>query len=153
MNDERRENPCADWCHTDGVNYPECPVHGLKMVRRDRYAAAISAADDLGIRPSDCYLEAEAAMAVADEEHDLIREAAEFHQARYVEAQDENARLRAELEATQRAKRENDERFQLEAARYRIKVERVRAVLDEWYGTSDASALSAEIRAALEGES
>lgn len=30
---------------------------------------------------------------------------------------------------------------------------RVRSVLDEWYGTSDASALSAELRAALKGQS
>ncbi|MFD0650194.1 hypothetical protein I1A49_16545 [Streptomyces malaysiensis subsp. malaysiensis] len=39
------------------------------------------------------------------------------------QAHEENARLRAELEATQRAKRENDDRFQTEAADLRDELE------------------------------
>ena len=43
---------------------------------------------------------------------------------------DEIRRLRAEVEAYRRAKRENDERFQLQAAEWREKYERLRALLD-----------------------
>jgi hypothetical protein len=42
----------------------------------------------------------------------------------------EYERLRAEVEAYQRAKQENDERFQLQAAEWREKYERLLALLD-----------------------
>ncbi|MEV8056541.1 hypothetical protein AB0P37_08440 [Streptomyces antimycoticus] len=81
--------------------------------RRERYAAAMAAANDGGPEWAyEWYPEADAAMAVADEEHDLIREAAEFHQRRYVAAHDENARLRAELDASERRYRSSVETYQ-----------------------------------------
>lgn len=70
----------------------------VRADRRDRYAAAIAAADDLGA-PEVCYPEAAAAMAVADAEQlaaraEVLREAADAIEAEQHQLDDEeNERL------------------------------------------------------------
>ncbi|MEU7243395.1 hypothetical protein [Streptomyces sparsogenes] len=90
---------CLD--HGDPIECTCAARQGQDSARRERYAAAIQRKVIGEIRLTsilpEVYDAADAAMAVADEEHERIREAAEFHQRRYVEAQEENARLRAEL--------------------------------------------------------
>lgn len=138
--------PCDDCSRAETC--PPC-VNG-EDERRERYAAAMYAtslyADQIPWERvpesfrQDWFCRAEAAMAVADEEHARVRWD-------LMDTTMENARLRAELKATRRAKQENDERFQLEAAQARDLGSRVREVVDAhpnapWYhGPSIRAAL------------
>lgn len=121
--------------------------------RRERYAASIFGSDgeypwgDLRREDQWAYFPyADAAMAVADDE---IQGGIDVMRRKLDRERDENNRLRRELEATQRAKRENDERFQLDAAEARAEADRLRARVAELEADRDA-AVAAAVRRALE---
>lgn len=126
--------------------------------RRKRYAAAMWSPVLPGHLNDEAWGIVDAAMAVADEEHELIREATEFHQRRYVAALEQNARLRAELDTSERQYRSSVETYRAVASSHsdllrelceaRATIERVRAVLDEDPGWSPAE-LKMRIRDAL----
>ncbi|WP_328742929.1 hypothetical protein OG436_29500 [Streptomyces caniferus] len=158
---------CETPDYTEGPCH--CAFHDPENARRERYAAAIFDASAASAGES-AY--ADAAMAVADEEIEDVDGKLQRAAEHAVSLLNENARLRAE-------QREYDERFDAQNAELtrlraevsaanmlreekrilserlgetRDTIERGRTVLDEWYGTSDASALSAALREALDGD-
>lgn len=112
MADEPRE------CACDGQTSLEVHTREDCYDRRDRYAAAMAAANGAG--PEWAYEwrpEADAALAVADEEHRDLRDKWHGMCLRYEEQFAENARLRAELASSKAAHRAVWEKHQARGAR------------------------------------
>lgn len=152
-----------------------------REARRERWAEALyfgalpwESLDD--VYREDYYREADAAMAVADAENNGLRATVEKQRNVIWEKNEEAARLREELRDRRflfvsardradnlaaeiaRLREELSEAHQMldfnraRAVKTEAAIDRAWSVLDEWYGTSDAGALSSAVRAALDGE-